>query len=357
MDDKVIDAWRRAPRLNEFADFFERTASGLEGAPDYGAPAAEYDLLQFDLDCLIYADTHRRLWGKFEQHYFASIPFRLEEECRLAAAAFRFCLRAWARENRAATLYTLGAGAGSLSRSLAKLGDGRIKTLSCSPTVANRVCFYEKRGSEHANFFDGAFFELNEERYSTDQDLEPFRHGFDVLLEDTTFQMYGTDRDRQTGFVARSVRSTGVLVQVQKLLHPDPLVYAERERQKDEMFKSRFFSPAQIAGKRREVLNTMVDFQVDMATTRAALQQCFRYSVVTWNSGNFYTIISSNCRHSMIDFVSSLVKPAIPNDFCHETLPQIIVDDDREPLSDNWQWRPSQATPPIETRPPRSCGG
>ncbi len=127
MDGKVIDAWRRAPRLNEFADFFERTASGLEGAPDYGAPAAEYDLLQFDLDCLIYADTHRRLWGKFEQHYFASIPFRLEEECRLAAAAFRFCLRAWARENRAATLYTLGAGAGSLSRSLAKLGDGRIK--------------------------------------------------------------------------------------------------------------------------------------------------------------------------------------------------------------------------------------
>lgn len=63
MNDTVKSAWRRAPRLNEFADFFERTASGLEGAPDYGAPIASADLLQFDLDCLTYADTHRRLWG------------------------------------------------------------------------------------------------------------------------------------------------------------------------------------------------------------------------------------------------------------------------------------------------------
>jgi hypothetical protein len=343
MDRKVIDAWRRAPRLHEFTDFFERTASGLEGAPDFGAPAAEPDLLSFDLDCLTYADTHRRLWGKFENHYFASIPFRLEEECRIAASAFRFCLMAWAREKRPATLYTLGAGAGSLSRSLAKLGDGRIKTLNCSPTVGNRVCFYEKRGSEHANFFEGPFFELDEERYSTDDDLVSFRDGYDVLVEDTTFQMYGRDRDNQTRFVARSVREAGILVQVQKLLHQDPQVYAERERQKDEMFKPRFFATAQIAEKKREILNTMADFQVDMAATTAALKTCFRYSVVTWNSGNFYTIISSNSRHSMIDFVSSLVKPAIPASFCYEALPRIIVDDNDDPLPTIWRWRPPQS--------------
>lgn len=350
MDGKVINAWRRAPRLNEFTNFFERTATGLEGAPDFGAPIVEQDLLQFDLDCLTYADTHRRLWGKFENHYFASIPFRLEEECRIAAAAFRFCLTAWAREKRPATLYTLGAGAGSLSRSLAKLGDGRIKTLNCSPTAGNRVCFYEKRGSEHANFFEGPFFELTEDRYASDKDLEPFRDGYDVLMEDTTFQMYGSDRDNQTRFVASSVKATGVLVQIQKLLHPDTLVYAERELQKDETFKLRFFSPNQIAEKKREVLNTMVDFQVDMATTIAALKTSFRYCVVTWNSGNFYTIVSSNSRRSMIDFVSLLIKPAIPADFCYEPLPRIIVDDTDEPLPTNWQWRSPQSVPPLEAR-------
>ncbi|WP_107677858.1 class I SAM-dependent methyltransferase [Agrobacterium sp. LAD9] len=348
MDDKILNAWRRAPRLNEFADFFEKTASGLSGAPEYGAPAASADLLQFDLDCLSFADTHRRLWGKFEQHYFASIPYRLEEECRIAAAAFRFCLRVWAEESRPATLYTLGAGAGSLSRSLAKLGDGRINTLNCSPTIANRVCFYEKRGSEYAHFFEGPFFELDAERIATDRDLEPFRHGFDVLIEDTTFQMYGSDRDNQIRFVARSLKQSGVLVQVQKLRHSDPLEYAERERHKDEVFKQRFFSPGQITEKKREILNTMVDFQVDMATTIAALGLSFRYSIMTWNSGNFYTIVSSNSRRSMIDFVGSLLKPALPTDFCNEPVPKTIVDDNNEPLPKIWQWRAPQPAKPKE---------
>ncbi|MDS7598466.1 class I SAM-dependent methyltransferase [Agrobacterium tumefaciens] len=346
IESAIIDAWRRAPRLNEFTNFFEKTSRGLEGAPEYGAPVADPNLLQFDLDCLTYADTHRRLWGKFENHYFASIPFRLEEECRIAAASFRFCLNAWARENRAATLYTLGAGAGSLSRSLAKLGDGRIKTLNCSPTVGNRVCFFEKRGSEHAHFFEGPFFELTDERYSSDRDLEPFRNGFDILLEDTTFQMYGNDRDNQTRFVASVVKPTGVLVQVQKLRHPDPKEYAKRERQKDEAFKARFFAPAQIAEKRREVLNTMVDFQVDMETTTRALQACFRYSVATWNSGNFYTIVSSNSRRSLTDFIALLIAPAIPNEFSYEQLPLVLTDHADEQLPCRWQWRSPQSAPP-----------
>ncbi|MBM7324790.1 class I SAM-dependent methyltransferase [Agrobacterium sp. S2] len=356
MDDTVKDTWRRAPRLNEFSDFFEKTASGLAGVPDFGAPTASAELLQFDLDCLTYADTHRRLWGKFENHYFASIPYRLEEECRIAAAAFRFCLRAWAEHDRPATLYTLGAGAGSLSRSLAKLGDGRINTLNCSPTAANRVCFYEKRGSEYAQFFEGPFFELEPERIANDRDLEPFRLGFDVLIEDTTFQMYGSDRDNQVRFVARLLKPTGVLVQVQKMLHRDPLVYAERERRKDERFKSRFFSQNQIAEKKRAILNTMVDFQVDMATTIAALGLSFRYSVVTWNSGNFYTIISSNSRRSLIDFASLLLPPAIPADFCDEQLPITIVDDANAPLPEPLVWRTPQSVRRMEPQPLRPNG-
>jgi hypothetical protein len=348
MDDTVKDTWRRAPRLNEFADFFEKTASGLAGTPDFGAPIASAELLQFDLDCLTYADTHRRLWGKFENHYFASIPYRLEEECRIATAAFRFCLRVWAEEDRPATLYTLGAGAGSLSRSLAKLGDGRINTLNCSPTVANRVCFYENRGSEYAQFFEGPFFELEPERIANDQDLEPFRLGFDVLIEDTTFQMYGSDRDNQVWFVTRLLKPTGVLVQVQKLLHPDPAVYAERERRKDEIFKSRYFSRDQIVEKKREILNTMVDFQVDMATTISALGQSFCYSVVTWNSGNFYTIISSNSRRSLLDFVSLLLPPAIPAGFCDERLPITIMDDTNAPLPQTILWRAPQSVRRME---------
>lgn len=42
----------------------------------------DLSLLDFDLDCTVFASTHRRLRDAFDSHYFASIPFRLEEECR-----------------------------------------------------------------------------------------------------------------------------------------------------------------------------------------------------------------------------------------------------------------------------------
>lgn len=343
VDSKTIDAWRKAPRLNSFATFFEQTASGLGGSPDLGRPEPEMELLSFDLACMTFWDTHRRLWGHFDSHYFASIPYRLEEECRLGAAILSFAEKAWARQGRPATIYTLGAGAGTLARTLAKLGDGRLKTLNCSPTDGNRVSFFAGRVSEDAHFYHGPFFELDDERYATDQSLQPFRDGYDVLLEDTTFQMYGRDRDNQTGFIAPRVRPNGVLVQVQKLAHGNTEAYLERERQKDETFKSRFFTKRQIVEKKRGVLDTMFDFQVDLETSRSALRAYFRYAVVTWNSGNFYTIVSSNSLNSLRDFVTSMVKPAIPPEFCHEQVPQILVNDKKNPIPSDWAWRPPQS--------------
>ncbi|SFB64626.1 hypothetical protein SAMN03159496_06515 [Rhizobium sp. NFR07] len=118
MNSEIINQWRRAPRLCAFAEFFEQTARGTANQPDMGKPYADEVLLGKDVDCLAFADTHRRLWGAFDNHYFASIPYRLEEECRLGAAILRFGLKAWAREARPAAVYTLGAGAGTLSRTL-----------------------------------------------------------------------------------------------------------------------------------------------------------------------------------------------------------------------------------------------
>jgi tRNA (cmo5U34)-methyltransferase len=339
VDSHIIDAWKKAPRLNAFASFFERTASGKGGSPDLGIPEPEMNLLSYDLDCMTFWDTHRRLWGHFDSHYFASIPYRLEEECRLAVAILSFGLKSWARSGRVATVYTLGAGAGTLARALARLGDGRLKTLNCSPTNGNRVCFFAKRGSDDASFYHGPFFELDDERYASDEALRPFRDGYDVLLEDTTFQMYGRDRGNQTAFIAPRLRDDGVLVQVQKLRNPNSDVYLAREIQKDEIFKSKFFSAAQIVEKQRDVLETMVDFQVDLETSRSTLQSYFRYSVVTWNSGNFYTIVSSNSLGSIRDFCASMLRPAIPQEFCYELLPRIIINDEKNPIRADWAWR------------------
>lgn len=336
LDSQTIRAWQEAPRLTSFASFFEQTARGTANLPDLGQPEPDMRLLAFDLDCLAFWDTHRRLWGNFDYHYFASIPYRLEEEMRLGTAILAFGLQAWGREQRAATVYTLGAGAGTLARTLARIGDGRFKTLCCSPTDGNKASFFARRGSQHAHFHHGPFFELDEARYASDANLAPFRDGYDVLLEDTTFQMYGRNRDDQLAVIAPRVRPEGLLIQVQKLSQPDIDIYYGREDQKDGQFKSRYFSTAQIAAKKHDVLDVMTTFQVDLKTSLTALASHFGYSAVTWNSGNFYTIISANSLTVLQSFVSSMLKPAIPSDYCYETLPQIHARREILPVTTDW---------------------
>lgn len=339
MDTELLQRWRNAPRLTDFAAFFERTAAGQGGAPDLGEPRIDLGLLDFDLECAVFADTHRRLWGPFDFHYFASIPYRLEEECRLGPALLRAALRTWAQTARPASIYTLGTGTGCLARTLALFGAGRIETLSCSPTAANRDAFMANRASDHAHFHHGPFFELDGERYASDPELRRFAGGFDILFEDTTFQMYDRDRIRQTEFIYPRLKPGGLLIQVQKLADPDAIAYQARERQKDELFKSRYFSPVLISDKKEEVLGTMTNMQVDKDTTVGALKSFFRYSVATWNSGNFYTIVSSNSRVAILDFLALLLKPAIPPAFSHCALPSVWVDTDADPIAPDLAWR------------------
>lgn len=336
----VIEQWRNAPRLTSLAEFFERTAGGQGGAPDRALPAADLGLLDFDLDCAVFSDTHRSLWGPFDRHYFASIPYRLEEECRLGSALLALGLRRWGQTQVPTKIYTLGTGTGCLARTLAAFGGGRIETMCCSPTAANRTAFYANRGSEHAHFFHGPFFDLDDQRYAADAELELFRKGVDVLMEDTTFQMYDRDRISQLAFITPRIRSGGLLIQIQKLAHGDARIYQERERQKDEIFKPRYFSPIKISDKRDEVLGTMDGLQVDLETTAAALRTFFRYSVVVWNSGNFHTIVSSNARNAILGFVTSLIRPAIPPAYCHHSLPAVLGDAAEDPITDALTWRP-----------------
>jgi tRNA (cmo5U34)-methyltransferase len=253
-------------------------------------------------------------------------------------------LRTWAATARPTSVYTLGTGTGCLARTLAALGSGRIEALCCSPTAANQSAFEARRGSDHVQFHHGPFFELDDARYATDPALQRFRRGFDILFEDTTFQMYDRDRVRQIDFVARRIKPGGLFIQVDKLSHPEPDEYQRRERQKDELFKVRYFSPVLISDKKDEVLTTMAELQVDLETTIDALKGFFRYSVATWNSGNFYTIVSSNCRAAIVDFVRLLLKPAIPPAFTYTPLPAVWIDTPDEPIAPALSWRRSNSS-------------
>jgi hypothetical protein len=242
----------RAPRINELSEFFAETAAGRSGSP-IKQPQVDRRLLIGDELLDSFVNLHEKRRGPFDHHYHSSIPYRLEEECRLGHAILQYS----SDRPEPLSLYTLGTAEGTMARTIAELADGRIQTLSCSPNVENYQSFLAYGDPPHASFFVGPFHHLSRELIQTRPDLQQFTSGFDIILEDTTFQMYSPNRPDQIAFVAQHLKDDGLFVFFEKFLHPEPDEYRRREDQKDHGFKARFFRPEEIAAKRGAVLSIM----------------------------------------------------------------------------------------------------
>jgi len=312
----------RAPRINELSDFFASTAAGRSGSP-IKQPQIDRRLLIGDEILDRFVELHMQRRGPFDQHYHSSIPYRLEEECRLGHAILRYS----SDQPDPLNLYTLGTAEGTMARVIAELADGSVRTLSCSPNLENYRSFLGYGDPPNASFFVGPFHHLSRELIRSRPDLQQFVSGFDIILEDTTFQMYSPNRPDQIAFVAQHLKDDGLFVFLEKFLHPDLDEYRRREDQKDHGFKARFFRPDEIAAKRNTVLSIMNQNEVTLHDMGNAIKQTFRHCHVTWNSGNFYSLVASNSTANIERFLSHLIGPAIPHEYVYETLPRATIED------------------------------
>ena len=134
----IEDSITTAPRTGVLADFFEKTALGELGEPN-NTDLGDINLFKNDEKMSSFYLNHRKLQGQFDKHFYSSIPFILEEECRVGSALKDYL------EKRDGTqyLYVLGAAEGTMARTIGNLSNGKIKTLSCSPTKANQDNFLD----------------------------------------------------------------------------------------------------------------------------------------------------------------------------------------------------------------------
>jgi hypothetical protein len=306
----------RAPRLNELQGFFSATAAGHSGMP-IRRPNLDRRLLPKDLTFSQFTALHQVRQGPFDQHYLSSIPYRFEEECRIGCAMLKYARRG----DGVLRIYSLGTAEGTMARTISELGGGKIETLSCSPNVENQRNFYAFGVPPHATFFRGPFHHLTAERIRTDKELQKFADGFDIILEDTTFQMYSPNRHDQIRFVSQHLKDQGIFIFVEKFKHEDEEEYRRREWQKDYGFKARFFSSAAIQAKEHEVLSTMHQNEVTLGEITETMHGYFAHCFVTWNSGNFYTLVASNSPRSINHFLAKLCPPAIPGEYIYADLP------------------------------------
>ncbi|MBB3386239.1 MULTISPECIES: class I SAM-dependent methyltransferase [unclassified Rhizobium] len=314
--DDFIAECDRAPRLNELSEFFSTTASGQAGKP-IRQPKLDRRFFPPDLTFRRFSALHPLRQGPFDQHYLSSIPYRFEEECRMGCAILKY-MRARKRKLK---LYTLGAAEGTMARVIAELADGRVEALSCSPNIENLRSFYAYGVPSHAMFFHGPFHHLTPQKIQNDDKLRTFAGGFDIIVEDTTFQMYSPNRFDQIRFVSQHLKSHGLFIFIEKFTHEDDEEYRRRERQKDHGFKARFFSAADIRAKEETVLTHMNRNEVSLVEIRETLRHFFGHTIVIWNSGNFYTLVASNDAENLELFLSRLYPAPIPAEYVYADLP------------------------------------
>lgn len=302
------------PRINELNGFFASTAAGNSGVP-IRKPVADIRLLPDDGLLRSMVALHAARQGNFDQHYHGSIPYRLEEECRMAHAILKYTRKM----GGALSLYSLGTAEGTMARTLSELSCGQIETLSCSPNAENYECFRQYGEPPNAEFFLGPFHRLTKDVLASEPRLAKFASGFDLILEDTTFQMYSADRAKQIEYVAQHLKRDGIFVFVEKFRSPDMEEYGRRERQKDFGFKTRYFPHEEIERKKTAVLGKMFDNEVTLAQMSSAIGNRFRYCAVTWNSGNFYSLAASNAKENLDRYLDQMDGPAIPLEYVYES--------------------------------------
>ncbi|WP_214476782.1 class I SAM-dependent methyltransferase [Mesorhizobium sp. dw_380] len=303
----------QGPRINQLAGFFAATAAGKSGMP-VRKPQADARLLPSDELLRDLVRLHAARQGFFDQHYHGSIPYRLEEECRMAHAVLNYARR----RGTALSLYSLGTAEGTMARTLSEFSDGQILSLSCSPNPENYKSFMAYGEPAHAEFFIGPFHWLTKDALGSDRRLAKFTQGFDVILEDTTFQMYSPNRPKQIEYVTQHLKEGGIFVFVEKFRAADESDYQRREYQKDYGFKARYFPPDEIAKKQKDVLGTMFNNEVTLAEMSRAVRAHFRHCTMTWNSGNFCSLAASNSKENLDLYISEMSAPAIPHEYVYE---------------------------------------
>jgi hypothetical protein len=125
---------------------------------------------------------------------------------------------------------------------------------------------------------------------------------FDVVVENLGFQFMGSsERSAHIREVKKHIRNSGVFVTCEKFITDN---WDANEQLKDKLWKSRFFTPEEIAEKKSKVLNDMHNDLAYQPTYENTLKHYFRYVAKIYQAGNFIAYVCSDSAHNVLDAVA-----------------------------------------------------
>ena len=311
----------KSPRLNELLDHFERISNGSEQVPKK-LPKINKKYLQSCPDFFRHEQIFRKNIGVFFKHGISSIPYLSEELLRVDKAIYDFAMYKGATKENPLTYWETSSADGTRARTLSEYANGIIITLTDSPNFGNKVEFENSPPHPYSFFHYGPFIDICP-KYLTSQNLhKSFKSGFDVIWENTTFQMYGNNRLEQIEYVSQSLKPDGLLILFEKMNSENNNDYTLMENVKDE-FKKCYFDTKQIQKKKENILNTMEKGQVTIKQIINTASKFYKYGSLIWNSANFYEIVVSNSKENIECFLRFLPKAFVPKKFRLES--QMVI--------------------------------
>lgn len=270
--------------------------------------------LQSDQEIRKYYKIYKRNIGRFNHHGLASMPYVMEECLRTGLAINRYARNKYKGNNEFLTFYGISTADGTHTRSVAEYARGKIYTLTDSAHISNKKEFNRLLNHKHSFFHLGNFSDITP-YYLKNKAPKFFRKGFDIIWENTAFQMYSNKRDDQISYVKRVLKKDGIIIFLEKMSNKDKDIYRKMEEIKDSKFKSKFFSTDDIDKKKNTILSEMEKGQVTLKTFLKVSKRHFKYVEVIWNSTNFYEIVASDDENSINKFVSFLPNKYVPKEF------------------------------------------
>lgn len=321
--EKIQREFLDGPRLNSLMPYFEKIANGSYQSPIAAVePLAEFLENEKNKE---FCQAFLANIGTFFKHAVASIPFVLEEHCRISVAIIEMAKleNQKSEAKQPFTYHEISAGDGTIGRTIGELSKGLIQTLTDTPNSSNLESFNGLCTHNNSTIYIGPFANITPESIPETKELTRFKDGFDVILEPMAFQMYGQNRKEQIAFVRRNLKEDGLFILMEKLAQSDPQEYKKREILKDSSFKNKYFSQSQIIQKESDILHEMRKGQVTFDELTDAIKVNFQHAWMIWNSTNFYGFVASDDIQQLEKFTSLLGSPHVPEEYVFE--PDLVM--------------------------------
>lgn len=325
--DNVVSGTEMTGDGRKFRDFFGDVTRGkrqqAQNLDQYEAP------IKLPRRVEEFGESMAKFSGNFDRHIMTSIPGYREMQMGVAYSISRLLKSGDA-------VLRIGASEGSTVKAIVEAAEDGVTGVAEDPNPDMKTSFDETPQVDGVRFDLSAFGPLSDagqELWTEDSGevirvFDPGEQRFRVVIEQMVFQFISNDRNAQIAAAKEMMEPGGLFYTAEKVGGPAEY-YNANEAKKDD-FKANFFSQAELAAKRAEVLQKggdevegMTDLQVSDAELRDILQKQFKHVVQVWDSGNFKGYAASDDPATLDTFLSEL--PDLESDFSTRATPQTVA--------------------------------